>query len=319
MNAQTLRSQSLALAKQIYGQESQNYKQIEALSNQTLENIQSIIDHAIANQTDFNGVASNQDVTAITNQLTKMRQSAMPEDAILFIIYFGNTKIKTNGDVLSANIGKELINMTIQQRSLVAKTLISIDNAIKDNYSSIETQETTSQIHHDESNILNNNFKAPTVQGTRYNYAKSIFDNSQNMYRNSQNVIKQIINAHYSSSGTSLGNSDKDNLVKYVVDNNKRPIDYVDEMKKIVNSNASSAQKILRTEASSEYSDQMNNLMSANNIQQYEIMANGTDNVCSECQDLDGNVYNVSEMQIGLTAPPFHPNCQCNIVMLPNK
>lgn len=48
-------------------------------------------------------------------------------------------------------------------------------------------------------------------------------------------------------------------------------------------------------------------------IEQYEYAAVNR-NACPICRDLDGNVYNVSEMQPGLNAPPIHPNCHCTTI-----
>jgi hypothetical protein len=36
-------------------------------------------------------------------------------------------------------------------------------------------------------------------------------------------------------------------------------------------------------------------------------------NACAVCEDLNGEVFKVSEMEIGLNAPPMHPNCFCSI------
>lgn len=45
-------------------------------------------------------------------------------------------------------------------------------------------------------------------------------------------------------------------------------------------------------------------------VEEYEIVAT-LDSLTSEiCQDMDGQVFKLSEYEVGSTAPPFHPNCR---------
>lgn len=314
----SLKSQSLSLAKQIYGSESNAYKQIQAISDSTLKQIIAEIDHAIASQNDLNAAADSQDIKAISQQINKLRKNSAPDDAILFVMLFGNSTIKTNADVLKATIGKYLVNLSVQQRAIVAQRLLDIDKIVSAAYPNMENQATKLETKHQESDLLTNNFKA-TVPDTSYNFASSLFKNNQNNFKKVSNIVDNVVQNvdNYKKSNDETPNNRQD-LIKYIVDNSKRPIDYVSEMQNILNSSASQAQRIVRTESSFEYSNQMGNLMTSNKVSKYQILANGTDNVCEECESLDGTVYNTSEMSAGLTAPPFHPNCQCNIVMLPN-
>ena len=49
-------------------------------------------------------------------------------------------------------------------------------------------------------------------------------------------------------------------------------------------------------------------------VEQYEIVAT-LDNITSEiCQNMDGKVFKMSEWEIGITAPPFHPWCRTTTV-----
>lgn len=46
----------------------------------------------------------------------------------------------------------------------------------------------------------------------------------------------------------------------------------------------------------------------------YEIVLSENENTCEKCQRMAGNVYRLNSLQIGVNAPPFHPNCRCTIV-----
>ena len=46
-------------------------------------------------------------------------------------------------------------------------------------------------------------------------------------------------------------------------------------------------------------------------VEQYKIVAALDRDTCELCGALDGKVFKMSEYQVGLTAPPFHPWCRC--------
>ena len=52
-------------------------------------------------------------------------------------------------------------------------------------------------------------------------------------------------------------------------------------------------------------------------LDEYEILGNDDDscgNHSVDCHKMDGKRFKYSEMQIGVNAPPFHPNCKCCIL-----
>lgn len=46
-------------------------------------------------------------------------------------------------------------------------------------------------------------------------------------------------------------------------------------------------------------------------VERYKIVASFDHDTCALCGDLDGKVFKMSEYEVGLTAPPFHPWCRC--------
>ena len=45
----------------------------------------------------------------------------------------------------------------------------------------------------------------------------------------------------------------------------------------------------------------------------YEIISSGNENICELCAEMNGQVFPLDELDIGVNAPPFHPNCGCGI------
>ena len=46
-------------------------------------------------------------------------------------------------------------------------------------------------------------------------------------------------------------------------------------------------------------------------VEEYVIVSALDRHVCETCGELDGKVFKMSEMEAGVTAPPFHPWCRC--------
>ncbi len=46
-------------------------------------------------------------------------------------------------------------------------------------------------------------------------------------------------------------------------------------------------------------------------VERYKIVASFDRDTCELCGALDGKVFKMSDYQVGLTAPPFHPWCRC--------
>ena len=44
----------------------------------------------------------------------------------------------------------------------------------------------------------------------------------------------------------------------------------------------------------------------------YEIVPSGGDNMCDRCAEMAGRVFFGGDYEEGVTAPPFHPNCECS-------
>lgn len=49
-------------------------------------------------------------------------------------------------------------------------------------------------------------------------------------------------------------------------------------------------------------------------VKQYEILATLDLKTSKICRSMDGKVFNLSEKEIGVNVPPFHPNCRTTIV-----
>ena len=72
------------------------------------------------------------------------------------------------------------------------------------------------------------------------------------------------------------------------------------------------ANRLMITELARVQTEAQKNLFEENGYDEYEFIALGAA-ACPDCAALDGRHFKVKDMQIGLNAPPMHPNCRCSI------
>lgn len=71
------------------------------------------------------------------------------------------------------------------------------------------------------------------------------------------------------------------------------------------------AGRLVMTEAAAFSSAAQKDCYKELEVEQYKVVATFDGETCPLCGDLDGKVFKLSDYQVGLTAPPFHPWCRC--------
>lgn len=93
------------------------------------------------------------------------------------------------------------------------------------------------------------------------------------------------------------------------------PLDLAREMARdltrTVQSSQSNAERLMRVQIGA----QQKAIMDAG-YDEYTFLAIGT--ACEDCRALDEKTFKLKKMQIGLNAPPLHPNCRCAIAPATN-
>jgi len=94
----------------------------------------------------------------------------------------------------------------------------------------------------------------------------------------------------------------------------KAPDDAINTMSKFVNTkfkNAKSqAGNLVMTEQAYFSSAAQKDVFDDLDVEQYEIVATLDSHTSEICQNLDGEVFEMKNYDIGVTAPPFHPRCR---------
>lgn len=83
------------------------------------------------------------------------------------------------------------------------------------------------------------------------------------------------------------------------------------EIQKLTGGSTYACQRLMRTELRRVQTEAALQSMTDNGVTEYKyLVANGV-NPCDECLALDGQVFKLSDMNVGENAPPIHPACHC--------
>ena len=83
------------------------------------------------------------------------------------------------------------------------------------------------------------------------------------------------------------------------------------DIKNAFGASTKNVQRLMRTEIRRMQTDVAMESYKKNGNEKYEYMALGQ-RPCDACRALDGKVFKVKDMEVGLNAPPMHPNCMCS-------
>ena len=81
-----------------------------------------------------------------------------------------------------------------------------------------------------------------------------------------------------------------------------------------MNVDRNKAGRLIMTESAAFASAAQKDCFKALDVEKYEIVATLDNRTSQICQDLDGEVFDMKDYQVGVTAPPFHPWCRTTTV-----
>lgn len=88
----------------------------------------------------------------------------------------------------------------------------------------------------------------------------------------------------------------------------------IDSLSKTMEVSKTQAGRLIMTESAAIASAATQDCFKELGVDQYEILAALDSRTCDICQELDGEVFTMKEYEVGMTAPPFHPNCRCTTI-----
>ena len=84
----------------------------------------------------------------------------------------------------------------------------------------------------------------------------------------------------------------------------------IKEIQTTMNTTKRNASRLVMTESAVFANKARKECMENLGVQEFEVIETLDEITCSKCGSMDGKHFPMSEYAVGVTAPPFHPNCR---------
>ncbi len=141
------------------------------------------------------------------------------------------------------------------------------------------------------------------------------------MHAINEEAIKKVLSRPWTADGQTFRDrcwTNKETLINAVntqltqmIIQGEAPDAAIRAISKQFNVSKAKAGRLVMTESAYFSSAAQKDCFNALGVEQYQVVAALDHETCDLCGKLDGKVFKMSEYQVGLTAPPFHPWCRC--------
>ena len=166
--------------------------------------------------------------------------------------------------------------------------------------------------YRDTERLINENLEERAY--SEYSRLAGILGNSVQF---NENMVRAIVNASYQNATwsqrlwnhqASLSSQIGTQLASGILAGKSSTV-LASEIQKLTGGSTSACQRLMRTELRRVQTEAAEQSMMDNGVDEYKyLVANGV-NPCEECLALDGQVFKLSDMNVGKNAPPVHPQC----------
>lgn len=182
--------------------------------------------------------------------------------------------------------------------------------------------------------VLSAQYKNGTTELLRNAYADSFYRTAyeiqkgigigSNLAKLDTRRIDKIITQPWASDGANFSDriwSNKEKLIGTLhteltqsIIRGENPSKAVDRLAKTMHVSKNQANRLVMTESAAISSSAQKDCLHELGVEKYEILATLDSRTSDICQDMDGQVFDRKDYQVGLTAPPFHPYCRSTTV-----
>lgn len=146
----------------------------------------------------------------------------------------------------------------------------------------------------------------------------------ENIFKINDDELRQIILNPWASDGSNFSNriwKRRDKLVGTLRADLTRNIiagrsndDIIKNISSAMNVSKANAGRLVMTESAAMNSIATQKAYNRMKTEKYEILATLDLKTSDICQDMDSKVFDVKDYSVGVTAPPFHPNCRTTTI-----
>lgn len=160
------------------------------------------------------------------------------------------------------------------------------------------------------------------LEGLLYDVYFGVYENTSKYYKADKNKALRVLTAIYF--GYTLSQriyNNKNNvrsLINKLILNNalsgRNVSNAVNQVKGTLNKALTKSQNLVKTEIMRAANEAQKDAYMDQEFKQYQLMATLDKATCTECQLLDGSVFEFKDAEIGVNYPPFHSCCRCSAI-----
>lgn len=145
-----------------------------------------------------------------------------------------------------------------------------------------------------------------------------------NLARLDDRKIEAVVKRPWAQDGEDFSSriwTNKDKLVRNLhteltqnIIRGESPQKAIDSLSKTMEVSRSQAGRLIMTESAAISSAAQKDCLKELGVEKYEILATLDGQTSEICRDMDGKVFDMKDYKVGITAPPFHPNCRSTTV-----
>lgn len=190
---------------------------------------------------------------------------------------------------LKTNIEFEVQKLAVNEESILRKTMEDI----------YEITYLKNIYNYDLFTGLNTSFTIPNFKAVEKLLSTpiNIKNYAVGLYKNKNNLVNLLNN--YIPQGLILGYN---------------PKKVAGIASKALGTNYNSTVRLVRTEYNYVMNQATTDSYKACNIDRYQILAALDERTCTECSEMNLEIYDLATSEVGLNYPPFHPNCRCTTI-----
>lgn len=275
-------------------------------SDPAIKELESLIDEYQRNQernlayylsTDLKAPADQTDKEAIMNVLRQLSEETVTEAqrAVLSAL-IDNSPNYTNADLAKLNSRANVAEMGL----MIGGALAVLKDQIYQRVMNLEGRQYKGYNPQLRRKAL---FKTAVKAGKADDDLPTIFKHMQSLSIDLDNVIDYQVQNHMNPH--SLGKASEEALQV------KKWKGQTEESYRKAKANA---KRIFLTEGKATQIKETAKFYRSKGYSRVKVVSRHNTHVCRFCEGMDGTIVKVNSEVIGVNVPPFHPNCQCNII-----
>lgn len=297
------KSQAISIAQKIYGRQDERVLEIERMYRDTQSKVIDDVDAFIGANKTWVSKASPDEIAGFLNQLKDTFYNASADDQNLIKMSYGGNDLKTNGDMLMAKVTQDIVRQSMAQKIHLGVATENIPNVVHaQTYNQAKNVIKRHQHISEKSKDVDAILYKSTQNATLDSHVDSGMFSSIN--KQTMQTLRKVREVAEKAAKSPKSSSNWKNEVADILTGGD----------KATNGQMGRAAGMIRTATAQAMNRTRLQDLESNHVKKYKYISLESPTTCADCDDLDGQIFNVEDAEEGVNFPLMHYNCQCTVI-----